>query len=243
MLQRTDEWVNITDRDLEYHTKQWDIPKRSTIAFEEFIAHRLTKSHRVLDLAAGSGAPSAYLAQIHSSTDFVAMDYAKELVTIGESLARSRGIDNLRFKNGDWFNLEPELGTYDGVISLQTLSWLPEFERPLAQIAEKINPKWMAFTSLFYEGDISCKIEVEEHLRKRKTFYNVYSIPQVRSFLLERGYEVTSAVPFVIDIDIERPSDIDHMGTYTRRLEDGTRLQISGPLLMSWYTIVADRIS
>jgi len=74
-----------------------------------------------------------------------------------------------------------------GVISLQTLSWLPEFEQPLRQIFEKIAPDWIAMSSLFYEGDISCKIEVEEHAAGNHFFYNVYSIPAVSRFAREFG--------------------------------------------------------
>ena len=35
-----------------------------------------------------------------------------------------------------------------------------ECEEPLHQICMKIEPKWMAFSSLFYDGQISCRIEV-----------------------------------------------------------------------------------
>ena len=57
---------------------------------------------------------------------------------------------------------------YDGCISLQNLSWPPDYEMPLKAIFKNINPNWLAITSLFYEGDITCRIEVEEHKKEKK---------------------------------------------------------------------------
>ena len=59
-------------------------------------------------------------------------------------------VNNLNFKVGDMYQLEKE--DFDGVISLQTLSWLPDYEKPLEEISQKINPRWIAITSLFYPG-------------------------------------------------------------------------------------------
>jgi len=39
---------------------------------------------------------------------------------------------------------------------------------------------------------------------------------------------------------IEKPMDRS-MGTYTLKLENGELLQISGPILMSWYTLLIKR--
>ena len=60
----------------------------------------------------------------------------------------------------------------------------------------------------------------------------------LKDFLAERGYTVFRAEPFEIDIDIPKPEHLD-MGTYTVKTEDGKRLQISGALLMPWYSVYA----
>jgi hypothetical protein len=109
-----------------------------------------------------------------------------------------------------------------------------------------MNPNWIALTSMFYEGDITCRTEVDEHKRNRKSFYNVYSLPAISRLCEAEGYDLTMSTPFEIDIDIDRPRDLDIMGTYTKRVVSNNankfeRLQISGPLLMSWYMVLIQK--
>ncbi len=96
----------------------------------------------------------------------------------------------------------------------------------------------MAFSSLFYPGEISCKIEVTEHRDQQSYFYNVYSIPQIAKFVKDYHFEVAKFEKFEMDIDLPKPATEDYMGTYTVQvnddLESSKRLQISGPLLMNW---------
>lgn len=137
------------------------------------------------------------------------------------------------------------MGGVDGVVSLQTLSWLPEMVNPMTQIFEVIKPGWIGLTSLFYEGDISCRIEVFEHSRGRKTFYNVYSLKELNRLAIKYGYEIVKSNRFDIEIDIPKPTNTDLMGTFTEKIEgssDYKRLQISGPLLMNWYFVLIKKI-
>lgn len=242
--QRLDEWKYLDEEGYCYHKNQWDVPKRSTLAFEEFVSGHLSVSKNVIDMGAGSGAATAILAQRYREVNFTAFDYSSELIAVGRKIALEKRVENLCFEQGDWFNMK-KTTSFDGCISLQTLSWLPEFCHPLVSVFRNISPKWMAITSLFYEGDITCRIEVEEHKKNRKCFYNVYSIPAIGRLCAEEGYSLVKVEPFKIDIDIERPTDLDVMGTYTRRLVDGIneedRVQISGPLLMNWYMLLIEK--
>lgn len=235
--QRTSEWANLDETARQYHLAQWRQEKQSTRAFADFIAGELGNSRLVVDLGCGAGACTNYLATKNPSVQFSGVDLSAELIRIATDFGKST--PNLRFMQGDWFSLQPNF--YDGAVSLQTLSWLPEFEAPLEQIFSKIKPKWFAATSLFYEGDISCRIEVNEHARGRTSFYNVYSLPAIARFCEQRGYHLTRSAQFHIGIDLEKPSNLDAMGTYTRKTEAGERLQISGPLLMPWHMIMIER--
>lgn len=242
--QRLDEWKKIDEDGYRYHTAQWETPKRSTIAFESFVDEYLIKSKKIIDMGAGAGASTSSLASKYPNVHFTAFDYSSELTQIGNKIALENGISNLSFEQGDWFNL-PEMKGYDGCISLQTLSWLPDYKEPLEIIFKKIRPQWLGLTSLFYEGDITCRIEVEEHTKNKKSFWNVYSIPAISRFCKEQGYSLVKLAPFEIDIDIEKPDSLDKMSTYTRRLlkddHKHQRIQISGPLLMNWYMIVIEK--
>lgn len=244
-VQRVDEWEKLDDDAYRYHKAQWETPKRSTVAFEQFAREQIAKSRNIIDMGAGSGASTATLAREHKNVNFTAFEYSGELTDIGRKIASDKGITNLSFEQGDWFKLD-ESREFDGCVSLQTLSWLPDYAEPLLAIFRKIKPEWLALTSLFYEGDITCRIEVEEHKKARKSFYNVYSLPAISRLCSEEGYSLVQATPFEIDIDIERPANLDIMGTYTRTLvASGSgkqeRIQISGPLLMNWQMLLIQK--
>ena len=245
--QRLDEWKAFDEDGYRYHQVQWETPKQSTLAFESFTSQHISTSKNIIDLGAGGGSATAFLANKHNSTHFTAFDYSNELIQLGSKIAFDKGIKNLSFEQGDWFNMSPTTN-FDGCISLQTLSWLPDYEKPLLAIFKDIQPNWIAITSLFYEGDITCRIEVEEHKRKRKSFYNIYSLPAINRLCQSNGFSLVKAVPFEIGIDIEKPPNLDLMGTYTRALVSGNdkkieRIQISGPLLMNWYMLLIEKIN
>jgi hypothetical protein len=117
----------------------------------------------------------------------------------------------------------------------------------MVQIFRKINPRWIAVTGLFYDGEISVKSFVTEHNKKRTVNYNTYSINRFRELSLKHGFRLVLNFEFEIPIDIEKPKDFDVMGTYTQKIinEDSSikRLQISGPLLLNWRTLILEKIN
>jgi len=244
--QRLDEWKKLDAKALEYHQDQWAHPKESTLAFENFISKKLKFSRNIIDLGAGAGASTAFLAAKYQEVNFTALDYSDHLIVMGRNLAASQNIFNLHFEQGNWYDLKLSKN-YDGCISLQTLSWLPDYQEPLIAIFEKLDPEWIALTSLFYEGDITCKIEVDEHTRNRKGYYNIYSLPAIDRLCAQFDYKMVQALPFVIQKDLDKPINPDLMSTYTKTCltddpETKERIQISGPLLMNWYMILIERI-
>ena len=243
--QRRDEWINYDDRQLDYHRKQWDDPKFSTVAFYEFVKDRLDDGETVVDLGAGTGAVTAYMAERHNRINFVAADFVEDFLQIGKNIAKKRDLQNLTFEQMDWLNLQSDR-RFGGVISSQTLSWLNNPSVALGQVFDKFKPNWFALTSLFYEGDITCTIEIEEHQIGRKSFYNIYSLPEINRIAKNHGYSITRHEKFKMPVDIQAPDDQNYMGTYTRRIEDDIenpeRLQISGPLLMPWYMLMFERV-
>ena len=118
-------------------------------------------------------------------------------------------------------------------------------QTPMKQIFEVLKPNWIGLSSLFYEGDISCRIEVFEHSKPRKTFYNIYSIKKLSRLAFEYGYEVVKSDPFFIDIDIPKSKNIDIMGTYTVGVTgclENKMMQVSGPLMLNWYFVLLKKM-
>lgn len=177
--------------------------------------------------------------------NFTGLDINEELIKEGNSFLQQENI-GCKIEYGDLYNLDIKklANRFEGVISYQTLSWLPEYEKALLEMI-KLNPNWISLTSLFYDGLVDCKIEIQEFSSPKdkksdKTcFYNIYSLPRVENFFFENGYQVFKSIPFEIDIDLPKPEH-SKMQTYTQKIVDeNKRLQISGPLLMSWVFIYA----
>ena len=93
-------WVN--GFPLEYHLKQWDQPKQRTKAFKNFINAKVKEKTIILDLAAGTGAPTLLGKTFPSIKPF-------DLRLAEKSLKKT--IQNLSIKRLDWFKLTRRLST------------------------------------------------------------------------------------------------------------------------------------
>lgn len=248
MKQRTTEWLDKKEVNTDYHERQFKTPYRSTLAFcnwleaEGFIDS--ASELRILDLCSGAGANVYHMSKRYPKSSFVGIDINPDLVAQGNAFYKANGIGNCRLEVGDIYELDAGyVSEFDGVVFLQTLSWLPEFESTIRAIVT-LAPNWIALTSLFYDGQVSCTNEVTEYddaLKPARTsFYNVYSLPVVREYVRSKGYRDFVYTPFEMDVDLPKP-DKRLMSTYTEKLEDGHRLQLSGPLLMPWYFVGARR--
>ena len=132
---------------------------------------------------------------------------------------------------------------FDVSISWKTISWLPYYDQMLKDLIH-ITKNHIFLSSLFYEGDIDFEIKVREFKKESgqdgfNSYYNVYSLPQFKKFVYSLGVKNIEVYNFDIDIDIPRPP-IDQMGTYTVKLENSKKLQISGAVVMSWKIIRID---
>lgn len=247
-MQRTEEWLKNYNKD--YFDRQFETPYRSTVAFcnwlEETGTLKKDSALSILDVGTGKGANLYYMSMRFPHLKMLGVDLNKEFVDEGNQILKSKNVDTkCGLAVADLYNFEKSLfNKFDGIVSYQTLSWLPDFREPLKSMAS-LNSGWIALSSLFFDGNVNCKIDLEEYNsgidhEPKQTFYNVYSLPLVEKFLGDLGFKKFLFKPFEIDIDIIKP---DHkiMGTYTETLNNGKKLQLSGPLLMNWYFILAIR--
>ena len=237
--------VKITYDNIEYHLRQYEQVYRSTEVMVDWRDGggylRTGKSQNICDMACGCGANIAYLASKYPQNNYVGIEIEERLVTEGN---RRLTFPNTRIIQGDWFHLDKSLKEkFDAVISFQTLSWLSGYQTSLRCLAD-LNPKWIAISSLFYEGDIDYCVNVndysEDEVNYKETMYNIYSLVRVKKLFEELGYYKFDYIPYDIDIDIE-PVNKQMRGTYTRKMADGKRIQISGGMMMPWYFVVASK--
>jgi SAM-dependent methyltransferase len=159
--QRVDEWLSVAD---DYHTRQFREPMRSTVAFCDWleaidVLHKHSRL-KILDMCSGQGANIAYMKRRFPCCAFLGIDIISDVVQKGNRYLDKLKLSNCRLERGDLFNLEKRyIGQFDGITCYQTLSWLPGFLTPLVKML-KLDPTWVGLTSLFFDGDVSCRIEV-----------------------------------------------------------------------------------
>jgi len=231
---------------MDYHMIQWEKPKESTIQFQKFIELHLQKSSEVIDLGCGTGAATHFMAARNPECNFLGIDQDPKLVETARGvMAKQPNVKNLKFAIGDCFDLSRfSKSTFQGVLSMQTLSWLGTWEQPMQEIYQELHPDWIAISSLFYPGDISAQITISEPVRDRITNYNVISIKDFQRHANKFGYHVQHYKKFEIPFCITKPTNEDIMGTYTLNVSEGTgesNLQVSGPILMPWFFVLVEK--
>ena len=181
-------------------------------------------------LAVGVAVILFFLRKNFNCQKLYGFDFQNDFLDIAKRSAKELDMADISFKNADIYNLPRSIlnQRVDGIICLQTLSWLDDWRKALEQLA-KTNSKWIALSSLFYDGLLQSKTEVisyNEDLKVRHSVpYNVYSIPAVKDFLAKLGFAGIIFEPFQINLDLPR-GDLNRIGTFTEKLEDGRRMAV-----------------
>jgi ubiquinone/menaquinone biosynthesis C-methylase UbiE len=237
------------ERLLDYHRRQYEAPYRSTVALGEVVLATLADPAapmRAIDVGCGGGANIHYLRSLLSNTTWLGVDFAPETIGLARRAnAETDGAADVEFVEGDFNALGAFLParSFDLVFSIQTLSWLATYDHALGELLGLVAPAGYAFiTSLFTDFRVDVRSNValyDEDSFERPTsiFYNVYSVARFAAECRRLGAARVDAVDFEIDRDLAAPEN-DAMGTYTRRLDDGRRLQFSGPLFLPWKIVV-----
>ena len=200
------------------------------------------KKLKILDACCGIGHVTNLLSNISNESDFVGVDQSEYVIKDAQELFKDK--KNILFEVADIYEIKEKYKKkFDVSISWKTISWLPYYDQMLKDLIH-ITKNHIFLSSLFYEGDIDFEIKVREFKKESgqdgfNSYYNVYSLPQFKKFVYSLGVKNIEVYNFDIDIDIPRPP-IDQMGTYTVKLENSKKLQISGAVVMYWKVIRID---
>jgi SAM-dependent methyltransferase len=213
--------------------------------FEELIRPYLVDQDvTVLDACCGMGDLTYFLSLLNPKAKFVGIDRAVFLLEEGRKSFSDN--PNITFQEADLYDLTSTLGpkSFDLAVCKQTLSWLPDYQQPVRELMN-VTRKSIFASSLFYDGRIDFETRVREYVTEAgkddfNAYYNVYSFPVFREFCIAAGAKDVVGFDFNIGIDLPRSENIDRMGSYTVKLENGDRLQISGALLLPWKIVRID---
>ena len=223
---------------IKYQEQKQELDKQ----LEKLISiHIKNKSLKILDACCGIGYLSNMLSKISPKSQVLGIDQTPFLIEYAKKNIENKKIS---FEIEDIYKLSKKYRKYfDVTINWKTISWLPYYEEIIEELF-KVTKKKIFLSSLFYEGDIDFEIKVREFKKesgkeKFNLYYNVYSLPRFQRFLSKLGAKNVEVHDFDIDLDLVKPP-IDQMGTYTQRLDDGKRLQISETVIMNWKIIQID---
>lgn len=102
----------------------------------------LERGMKVLDVACGSGASALPAATIVGETgNVVAIDLAKNLLDLGRSKADKLGLHNIQFIVGDITELNYMDESFDAVICVFGIFFVPEMESLLKELWRVVKPK------------------------------------------------------------------------------------------------------
>jgi SAM-dependent methyltransferase len=232
-------WKRIARQDVDYHRRQFEQLYRSTSHLGEFILSLIGSVRgEALDVGCGAGANIFQLAQIVTGFHWSGVDIAGEvLFPIGTPFFRSKGLE-VDLKVGDFYKLEDHFDRkkFDLVLAIHTFSSLETYDAYLDQLL-LATKGWLFVNAMFTEFDVDVNIEVTDYTWPEDCpnpgNYNVYSLPRFRKICEARGCKQFVSRDFVIDTDLPLPEN-GGLGTYTRKLDDGRRLQFSGPIFLPW---------
>ena len=227
------------------YTKENDEEKKQELdkLLETLISPYLLKNKlNVLDACCGLGHISYMLGKKFSNSTFTGIDQTSYLIKEAKQICNDQ--NNLSFFTKDIYNLPKKYHKlFDISINWKTISWLPYYE-DILRVLFSVTKKHIFLSSLFYDGDIDFEIKVREFKKQSSKnnfnlYYNVYSLPKFKKYVYDLGAKKIQLYDFEINTDLPRPP-IDQMGTYTERLTNGKRLQISGNIVMNWKIIRID---
>jgi len=213
---------------IKYFSKKQEIDKFLEKIITPYIK---SKKLKILDACCGIGHISYYLSKISPNSQFIGIDQTPSIIREGRKFCPK----NIQLKVGDIYRLRKK--EFDISINWKTISFMPNYKKLLKTLV-RATKDHIFLSSLFYEGDLDFEVKVKDG-NKLLSYYNVYSLPLFREYVLKLGISNMQVYDFDIGIDIKKPRNYS-LGTYTLRLHNGKRLQVSGVVVMSWKIIRLD---
>lgn len=226
-----------------YSLNQYKRTYSSTTELVKFISKHVNLNRKsIIDLACGGGANTIFLAKKFKQSNFLGADLSGNLVKIAKKkLKEFPKVKNCNFIKKNWINIHKIKGKFDGLISFQSLSYTSYPYEKLLKNLKKKKYKFLAFSSLFYNGDCEYKIFINDFSKmknKGANLYNVISTHKIKKILKRNGYKNFKYLSFKINIDLKKPKHTG-MQSYTVKLKNNKRILFSGGLYIPYGFILA----
>jgi len=219
---------------------QIENPYFSTIAFEEFLKKNgcFRSGTEVMDIGSGFGSVLHYFGRKNPEVAFLGLDYNPDKEDLGKKILEKKPLDNVVLGTGDWLNLNDSYKQrFEGIINVHALCCFKEMEMAIKPLAD-LQPAWLAFNSLFYDGPLDVLIHIRDHDCPELTDddpdgdFNIFSLWKAKDIFGKYGYELIDDQEFYPQERLERKRA--GRGSYTIKTEIHERTQFSGPVYLPW---------
>lgn len=221
-----------TEHSEQYLLKSLHQKTQQQVRLEEILAPRALKPERIADIACGSGSLSYHLSRLYPDAQFTLLDLSDQSL----NLARKVGAEfNAQILQGDCCDIPLPGNEFDLVFFWHTLLGMEEPERAVRELLRICKPGGSVLISSLFntEADVDLYVSAIDHTRGSgaqgiRLPYYCFSARTVAT------WTDAQAIFHDFDIGIDLPKTSRGVGTYTVRLASGSRLQISGGILMNW---------
>jgi SAM-dependent methyltransferase len=223
-----------------YHERQYDTEYDSTKLFRIFLAsslnsHDYTAPQSLLDIGCGAGSNTRRIADWYPASTIKGIDNNPNLIDYAHKKNEDLAT-RMSFSSSSLFDLTPGEAIGSGIISIQTLSWIPcdDLYEPLRHIFG-LGADWVCFSALGFVGNVDASIQVNDFSSDKawSTPYNIFSNNKITNLALHNGYSISNIQEYSPPCNIISSSN--GMGSYTEEFADGRLRIFSGPLYLPWY--------
>lgn len=204
----------------------------------ENILTKTNKSYtKIIDIAGGSGSTLFHLLNLYPHSKGTLVDFNDNALDLASKIFRKRS--NVTLLNDNIYTLKKiKSNSFDLVICWQTLSWLDNPKDAILQLIRIAKPGALIIaSSLFnfnHDVDLYTKVFDKTIVGNNKSIYsynyNTFSPSTIIKWVGKA--KKIKIEPFNISIDLDYGGK--GIGTYTKELKNGKRLQFSAGMLLNW---------
>jgi 2-polyprenyl-3-methyl-5-hydroxy-6-metoxy-1,4-benzoquinol methylase len=153
------------------------------------LAPHIKPGMSLLDAGCGSGYYYWSFLRRNLKIEYYGIDYSPTLIEIGRQNITGSGLDPQRLRVAA---IEDLTKTYDIVLCFNTLSWCPDFRRPLERLCQAARHYILIRTNLGFKTITRWEIDghLDQGFNHLKAYWNQYSESLVTEFMSELGFEL-----------------------------------------------------
>tara|TARA_B110000503_G_C7147564_1_gene413666 strand:- start:484 stop:1233 length:750 start_codon:yes stop_codon:yes gene_type:complete len=226
---------------------QYQKPYNSTVDFYKFLSklNLFNKNIKnIIDIGTGIGSNLQYFSKQQKKINFLGTDYQSSRIDTAKKLNKNPKIKFQRLNILK--SVETLKNKFEGLTCIHTICCFKKIEKVITNMC-KINPKWIAINSLFFDGDLDVLIHIRDHSNQIKDSnpngdFNIFSLSRTEDIFKKNGYEIVAKKPFFSKKKIKQ-TEKGKRGSYTMKTEIHNHTTFSGPVHLPWYFVIAKKIT